>query len=454
MDRTTELLSVYTRSLTYNHLPPEVVHQTKRILIDTLGCALGGFHSPPSHIAKKWAQGLKCRKSSRIWGMQSTSSPEMTAFANGCMARYLDYNDAYASPSGGHPSDMLSAILAMSDAMDCDGQTTITAIVLAYEIFCRLSDQIPIGDLGWDHGTLSVIGAVCGVGKILGLNHQTLGHAISLAMVSNLPLGVTRTGELSMWKGCAAANSSRTAIVMAQLAELGLTGPNAPFEGTHGLMEKTLGKTVTITPFSHNTEGFRIMSNIFKLYPCQTHTQGPISLALELRPQIQIPDIASIHIRTYGKAVSSAATELEKWEPKNRETADHSIPYLVATAFHHGKITPKSFSEEALTDSGTISLIKKIHVDEDFAFTQRFAKEYNCHMKVTANSGEILSTSLVYPKGFPGHTLSDIEIENKFRSLARQVLPKEQCAQALGLLWSFEHAPNLTALLETIVIEQ
>jgi len=377
----------------------------------------------------------------------------MTSFANGCMIRYLDYNDAYSSPSGGHPSDMIAAILAISEATKCDGRTTIIAIVLAYEVFCRLSDQIKIGELGWDHGTLSVIGAVCGVGKVLGLDHHAMGHAISLAVVSNLPLGVTRVGHLSMWKGCAAANVSRAAIFAAQLAELGMTGPESPFEGRNGLMRKILGRSVDIAPFDHATDGFRIMTNIFKFFPCQTHTQGPVNLALELRSQVATSDIASIRIRTYEKAVSSAAAEPEKWAPKSRETADHSMPYLVAYAFQYGAVTPQSFSDECLKDQAIQTMIDTIRIEEDADFTRRFSKEYNCHMEVTTKSGHRLTAIVAHPKGFPGKALSNPEVEDKFRSLANDVLSVDRCTSALEVLWSFEQAQNLTALFDSIVVE-
>ncbi|MGD9851992.1 MAG: MmgE/PrpD family protein [Nitrospirales bacterium] len=452
MDRTTERLCGYTCALTFDTLPTEVVHHAKRTLIDTVGCALGGFHAQPANMARELAQRIECTRPSRILGTHCKSSPDMTSFANGCMIRYLDYNDAYASPSGGHPSDMLAAILAISEATQCDGRTTIAAMVAAYEVFCRLSDSIPVGELGWDHGTLSVIGAVCGVGKILGLDHQDLGQAISLAVVTNMPLGVTRVGELSIWKGCAAANASRAALFAAQLAELGMTGPVSPFEGRNGLMEKTLGRSIDIPPIDHEREGFRIMSNILKFFPCQTHTQGPISLALELRLQMTVQDITSIRIRTYGKAVSTAATEAEKWAPNSRETADHSIPYLVAHAFQHGAVTPSSFTDDHLKDPHVLELIKRIRVEEEADFSKRFSKEYNCHMEVTTKFGEKFTAAIVHPKGFPGNSLSDTAVEEKFRSLAYDLLSVEQATRALEILWSFENAPNVNPLFESLVV--
>jgi 2-methylcitrate dehydratase len=152
-------------------------------------------------------------------------------------------------------------------------------------------------------------------------------HAIALAMVPNLPLGVTRVGELSMWKGCATASATRAAVFAAQLAQHGMTGPAEPFEGRRGLWDQAVGKPVTLEKFGGNGEPFRITATTFKFFPSQIHTQGPIGLALELRSQVAVSDIVALRIHGYRAAVSSAATEPEKWDPQTRETADHSIPY-------------------------------------------------------------------------------------------------------------------------------
>jgi 2-methylcitrate dehydratase len=141
------------------------------------------------------------------------------------------------------------AALALADPLGRDGRTIITAIVLAYEVFCRLFDQVAAGELGWDQGIFSVIGAASAAGKVMGLDRQAMAQALSLAVVPNLPLGVTRSGELAMWKGCAAASATRAAIFAAQLAQQGMTGPEAPFEGRRGLWEQVVGKPVQLGHF-------------------------------------------------------------------------------------------------------------------------------------------------------------------------------------------------------------
>jgi 2-methylcitrate dehydratase len=451
MDRTTELLSAYACGLTYQDLPPEVVHQVKRTLIDTIGCALGGFSAEPSAIARRLASRVSGSLPSRILGTRDDSAPDMAGFANGVMVRYLDCNDSYFSPGGGHPSDMIPAVLAVADPLGCDGQTVITAIALAYEVFCRLADQVVTGDLGWDQGMFSVIGAACGTGKAMGLDRLKMGHALSLAVVPNLPLGVTRIGELSMWKGCAAACATRAGIFAAQLAQEGMTGPAEAFDGPRGLWEQAVGQPVHLQDPGGGREPFRITATSFKFFPSQIHTQAPIGLALELREQVAAKDIAAIRIRSYRSAVRSAATDPQKWDPRTRETADHSIPFLVATAFEDGAVTPASFTAERIQSPALRRLMSKLTIEEDAAFTKAFPEEMPCWMEVTDASRRRYTAETTVPKGHQQNPLSDAELESKLRHLAAGTLPEAQCRAALEQLWSLEQAPSLRQLFDSLV---
>ena len=454
MDKTTELLSSYASDLTYQDLGTEVVHQVKRTLIDTLGCAMGGFHSEPARIARRLAANITGVNASRILGTNDRASSDMAGFANGVMVRYLDYNDSYFSPGGGHPSDMIPAALA--GLSGTDGPALITATALAYEVFCRLSDEVVAGDLGWDQGIFSVIGAACAAGKTLGLDREQMGHAISLAVVPNLPLGATRVGELSMWKGCAAASATRAGIFAAQLAEQGMTGPSEPFDGRKGLWEQAVGTPATLDAFGGGPVPFRIADTIVKLFPSQIHTQGPIELALELRPQVPLLEIESVLVSTYRGNVSSKSTEPQKWDPSTRETADHSIPYVVAVALQDGAVTPDSFNSKRMHGPSLRPLMACVSIEEDPEFTRRFPAEIGCRMELKTRSGprsvQGLVASTSFPKGHPRNPLNDSEIEDKFRGLATGVLTERQCDEALRLLWSLEGLSDLDELLDSLVV--
>ena len=457
MDRTTEMLSAYACRLNYHDLHPRVVHQVKRTMVDTLGCAMGGYLSEPAKIARAMAAAVTSATPSRVLGTNMTSSPEMAGFANGVMVRYLDCNDSYFSPGGGHPSDMIPAVLALADPMASDGRSVITAIALAYEVFCRLSDEVVASDLGWDQGAFSVIGAVCGVGKIMGLSQQQMGHAISLAVTPHLPLGVTRTGELSMWKGCATASATRSAIFAAALAAEGMMGPFEPFEGRRGFWEQAVGKPVELPAFPTGDsrtadDPFRITQTIFKSYPSQIHTQGPIGLAVELRDKVALDNIDSIRINTYKVAASTASSEPEKWDPKTRETADHSIPFLVAAALKDGPVTPATFTDAGIADTSVREIMARMSLVEDPEFTAKYPGEYNSRITITDRSGGVHSAHTAYLKGHPKNPLSDAEVEAKFRAFASGVLTAQQCGQALEAIWALESLPDLEDLFDSLVI--
>src|SRR5712691_4294968 len=191
---------------------------------------------------------------------------------------------------------MLPAVLAVAEGHKANGRAVITAITTAYEAFCRLADEVPLK--GWDQGIFAAIGAACGAGKILGLDRAAMGNAISIAITTGVPLGVTRIGELSMWKGCATAAAIRIGVFAAELAADGMTGPGHAFEGRDGLWQHLGIEAPKWARFGGAGEPFRITATSFKAYPSVVHTQGPIGLVRELRNQISASQIESIHVAT------------------------------------------------------------------------------------------------------------------------------------------------------------
>ena len=457
MDRTTEMLSAYACGLTYEELGPAVVEQVKRTLVDTAGCAVGGYDSEPAEIARSVAEASAGSLASRIIGTRVCAAPDMAAFANGVAVRYLDCNDSYFSPGGGHPSDMIPAVLALADPLKSDGPTVITAIALAYEVFCRLSDVVVAGDLGWDQGIFSVIGAACGAARVMGLSEEQTGNAVSLAISPHLPLGVTRTGELSMWKGCAAASASRSAVFAALLASKGMTGPGEVFEGRRGLWEQAVGRPVTIPDFPlgdarSDGDPFRITRTIFKSYPSQIHTQAPIGLALQLRDKLPLDKIQSIHIETYKVAASTASSEPEKWDPKTRETADHSIPWLVASALLEGPVSPDSFTDDRIANPALRDIMSRMTLVEEPEFTARYPGEYNCRITVTGRNGQSHAAHTAWPKGHRNNPMSDSDVAAKFRNFAGGQLTAGQCDKALETIGHLDGLPNLEPLFDSLTI--
>jgi 2-methylcitrate dehydratase len=452
MDPTTEYLSDYACGLTYEDLSPEAIHQVKRTVIDSVGCAVGAIDSEPASIARRMASRVQGNPPARIFGTSQETSTDLAAFANTVLVRYLDCNDAYAARGTGHPSDMIPGVLAAADGHRMDGQAAITAITAAYEVFCRLADEVPLK--GWDQGMFAAIGATCGAGMILGLDRKAMGNAISIAITTGVPLGVTRIGELSMWKGCATAAAVRTAVFAAELAAEGMTGPANPFEGRDGLWQHLGVEAPKWEGFGGRAKPFRITATSFKAYPSVLHTQGPIGLVLELRDRLGTAEIESVHMATYGEAVRRTATEAEKWDPETRETADHSAPYLVAAAFQDGGVTPATFAPSRVRDPALRSLIKKLKVVEEPEFTRRYPAESCTRIEVTTTDGRRVVAETNHPKGHYRNPLTDSEVEGKFRALAFGALGAEGCDRVLAEVWNLENAATLDRLFESLVISR
>ena len=447
MDHTVDALANYASSLTYEDLTPEAAHHVRRRLLDSLGCALGAYDSEPARIARKLAGQVSHSQPARVIGSGQATSPDMAAFANSVMVRYLDCNDNFFSVAGGHPSDMIPAALAVADSTHASGAQAMTAIAVAYQAFCSIAEQIPLGELGWDQGVLAALGSACSASNVMSLSLEQTREAISLAVTPNLALGQTRVGELSMWKGCATAAAARAGVFAAMLAREGMSGPAEPFEGRRGLWEQ-LGWSADLEPLGSKGSDFKVVEPGFKYFPSQIHTQAAIWMALALRDRIASDEIQSIHLETYHAAWSSAGNDPNKWDPRTRETADHSLPYLIAVALTDGAVTPSSFTDERLDDPKLRPLMDRITISERASYTEQYPESQPSTMTLTTRSGENVVEEAIYPKGHPRNPLSDTEVEEKFHRLAGSVLSEPARAKLVEQVGKLERLPNLGTILD------
>jgi 2-methylcitrate dehydratase len=452
MDRITEYLSSYTAALTYEDLPPEVVHKVKGLLIDSLGCGIGGHASKPGEIARRIAGRIHgCESPATILGTDATSSPELATFANGVMIRYLDLNDGFVSEGGGHPSDNFAPVITCADALRCGGKEVIVASVLAYEIFCRLCDQFSLTPKGFDHAVPGIISCVMGASKVFGLTREQMVQALNLAVAANLSLSQTRVGEVSMWKACAMANAGRNAVFAALLAREGLTGPGPIFEGRYGFFKAVT--SFQIEEFGGRGRPFRIMDVTIKRYPCGMYSQSAIDAALKLRSKVSgIDDIAEVNIGTFYIGKAAMGGDTEKWHPQTRESADHSLPYVVGTALKYGSVELKHFHDDCIRNPDLLKLMAKIKVEENEEYNKLFPRANPARIDLTTTSGKKLSEMVLYHRGHFRDPLSDQEIEQKFHSLTGELLTRAQRDEVLRLIWHLENVENIHGIMELLRI--
>lgn len=451
MTTVAENLAHFAHSLRFEDLPEEVIHEAKRRIIDSLGCALGAFDERPVSIARSLALDVPNPHGCTIVGMDYKTSPEMATFANGIMIRYLDYNDTYLSLEPAHPSDNLAAALAVAEAEGLGGRDLIEALMVGYEVQCRLCDAASLRARGWDHVTYGALSTALAAGKLLRLTKAELVHALGLAGVPNVALRQTRVGELSMWKGCAFANAARNGVFAALLAGRGMTGPAPLFEGEKGFFNLVSGP-FTLRALGGKESSFKILESYIKFYPAEYHAQTAIEAALQLRRKIDsIDEIVGIKLETFDACVDIIANEPEKWRPSTRETADHSLPYCVAVALVDGEVALKSFAPERLSDPKLAALMEKIRVNRNPEMTAQYPRAMPNEIRITLKSEKVIQATVSHALGHPENPMTDDEVEAKFRRLAQPVLSDARIDGIIAQLWKLEETTDLGSLLRLFV---
>jgi 2-methylcitrate dehydratase len=450
MDNTTRTLANYVTQLNYSALSADAVHQTKRRLVDAIACAIGGYASPPADIARRVAANVSGTPPARILNTGKTTSMDMAAFTNAVMVRYLDFNDTFISKGSGHPSDMIPAILAVADGHRLSGKDAMLATVIAYEVYTALADQVGLRDKGWDQGFFVVISAAAGVAKLLKLSLEQTADAIAIAATANVPTRQTRAGELAMWKGVATAAAARSAVSAALLAQAGMTGPTAAFEGKDGVWDQVTGK-FQLGELGGNGRPFGIERTNLKFFPSEYHSQAPMWIALELRKKVPVSEIEAVNVETYFTAWSEIGSEPEKWHPKTRETADHSLPYLLSLGFIDGGVTLKSFTPERIADPALHALMNRIKISENKAFTAAFPETLSTRIEVVTRGGQRVIEIAQYPKGHAKNPMTDEDVNNKLTMVCDGVMPAVQRDQLRDALWNIDQAANLDPLFQLLV---
>ena len=457
-------LAEYGHALSYKTLPAAVIHEVKRRLLDSLACAFGAWDAAPCRIARRIAQSVKTNDGATLWGTAHRTLPDLAAFANGALVRYLDFNDTYLSKEPAHPSDNLSAVLAAAETAHASGKRVIESAVLAYEIQCRLCDAAALRPRGWDHVTYGPFSSALAVAKAFKLSALQTVHAVNLAGVANIALRQTRVGDLSMWKACAFSNAARNGVFAAMLARHGMTGPSPIFEGEKGFMPlvsgplalPVLGGELTDR---HEHAPFKILDTYIKHYPVEYHAQTAVEAALLLREELlaaegraAVSGLADIEIGSYDVAIEIIGRDKEKWRPRTRETADHSFPYCVAVGLKDGTVDLRSFDPQRLGDPSLQRLMQKVRVVEEPAFRGRYPNAMPTRLAVRTASGKDYVRQVDIPLGHPRHAMPDGEVEAKFRRLAAGKLSPARADRLIEFVWRLDTVEDIATMMPLLKV--
>lgn len=419
-------LAQFVSTRTYEHLSEEAIRELKIRLLDSLGCAIGALEGPPIRRIREQNEDFGGNPLVSIIAGHKTA-PDRAAFYNSALVRYLDYNDSYLTKGETcHPSDNIGSVLAAGDYNDIDGKTFLTALGVAYQVQCRLSDVAPVRHKGFDHTVQGAYGCAAGSAYALGLDKNRTANAIAIAATAYNALRVTRTGNLSNWKGLAFPSTGWTSTHSAFLAMRGVTGPEEVFEGNKGFKDSIAG-VFDIDWSKEDLE--RVINTIIKKYNAEIHSQATLEGLAEIRNEYEFePEkIEKIVLNTFDVAfhIIGGGEEGGKKNIRTKEEADHSLPYMMAAILLDGNVLPAQYEQERILKEDIQTLLKKVEIHEKKEYSDRFPNEEACDITIHLKDGATIKTEKKDYEGFHTRPASWSFIIDKFNNLSQNFADKE-----------------------------
>lgn len=433
----TRSLARHLAGLSFDDLPPAAAHAAKRSLVDAVGVSLGASGIEPA-CAAFVALATESAGSCRILGFRQTVTPLMAAFANGALAHALDYEDAYDGTPAHPNAASVPVALALADAdLSIDGRSLTLALAAASDITCRLAlalDDNPDKFGFYTPAILGAFGAASCAAKLLGLAEDgivaTWGLTLSQAMCSSQ----FKTDPLSSLRAVRDAFAAHTGLQSARLAQLGVRGFEAAFEGEHGFYAAyargAYDPTRILNKLGDEFLGERVS---FKPWPSCRGTHSYIEAALQLRAQhaLQLDQIGAIV--AHGARLNRMLAEpvAQKQAPQTAIDAKFSIPFCVAVALQRGTVTLDDFAPAALAQASTRALAQRVEFSVDETASMREATSGTLELQL--KSGARIATRIEQPLGHPSHPLGDTQLITKFIDCATRAHVPVAANQARAL---------------------
>ncbi|MGE5207001.1 MAG: MmgE/PrpD family protein [Chlamydiota bacterium] len=446
-------MSRWAAELKFAQLSQDAVYQAKRFLLDSLGCALGGYQQHDVKIALQVLDEIAGAGPATVIATGKKVDAVSASLANALMIRCMDYNDIYWKQDPSHPSDIFPAALACCERAKSDGRELIVGLVLGHEFECRFCEAaVPgIRERGWHHATLTAFVSPIVAGRALHLEWQQIQHAIGISASRHATLGAVTAGKLTMMKNTVDPMATQSGVLAALLAEKGYTGPEHVVDGKEGLAH-CFGPEWKLGLLTEGLgDSWRITQCGMKAFPTEALTHTPISAVLDLvrEHDLKPEQVEKIRIRSLARA-ADILSDPSKYDPRSKETADHSLPYVIAAALVDRQVTPLQFTPEKIMDPAIRAQLPKVEVVADPEIEKVFPALQRVIVTIRTTGGKEFTKQLDFPKGDPRNPLSDREIEEKFAALAEGVLSKPAQKKVKDAVWKLEKLRSVSELMRLL----
>lgn len=462
-DNVVELLANFTVNVG-GDIDGEIRHAAKRALSDSVAVALGALDHPASHIARRFAAPFATPGGSVIWGSSMRAMPDMAGFVNGSLLRCYDYNDFYVGErNSGHPSDMVAGVISVGEWVGASGEDVLVALAVGYEMVGAVFDAFSTAPGGWDYTNLTGIGALAAVARLMRLDAGQAREAFGINATQHFATDEVEScelnarGDLTLWKRFNGSDAVRNAVTSCFLAKAGVEAPVRPFTGNNGFIAKFANEhdpfPVLQARLDTSKKLSRVTQTFMKLWPVGSMAQSAIRAALEARGKVG--DIGQIHrVRAFceeGAYEHFIQMRQDPYHPISRETADHSMPYIVGAAVLDGYIGVDSFDVERVLEPGRQTFVAQhVTVTPDPSLGKkadgklsRASRGYLSRVEIELADGTVLHGDA---KPFPGHPkapFTDEDIAQKVTQNAQPFAGPETTKRIIEALRTFETFANV-----------
>jgi 2-methylcitrate dehydratase len=446
----TAKMARWAADLRFEDIAPEALYQAKRFLLDSFGCALGGYQQQDVAIALSVLGELAGPGAATVIGGGQRIDPVSAALANALMIRCMDYNDIYWKQDPSHPSDIFPAAIACCERAGTGGKELIVGLALGHEFEMRFCEAAfpGIRERGWHHATLTAFVSPIVAGRVLHLSWEQIQQAIGISASHHCTLGAVTAGKLTMMKNTVDPMATQAGVFAALLAARGYTGPEHVIDGKEGLAHVFHPDWKLNLLTDGLGESWRITQCGMKAFPTEALTHTPISAVLELvKSNNLLPEqVEKLQIRSLARA-ADILSDPSKYDPHTKETADHSLPYVIAAALVDRQVTPAQLRMERIMDPTIRAQLKKVEVMADPEIEKVFPALQRVIVHIDTKDGRSFDKQLDYPKGDPRNPLTDAELEEKFRALAEGVLTPPAQQRVIEGVWNLERVSSVNELM-------
>jgi 2-methylcitrate dehydratase PrpD len=429
-------LGKFVVETSFNDLQKEIIEHIKYCILDWLGVAFAGSSEPSSKIIVQYIKELGGKKESTIIEEDFKTSSINAALANGIIGHSAELDDIYEEAIIHPGAPVIPAALAVAEREKSSGKDLITGVALGYETEIRIGRAIMPSHYDYWHptGTCGTFGATAAVGSLIKLDESRMSHALSIASTEAAGL-IESFG--TMCKPFNAGRAARDGVVAAYLAQKGFTGSKKMLEAKNGYLNATSSRNNLDKITENLGESYELLRTVFKRHACCGHIHGAIDDIMG-KKRLGIKDINEIQVGTYPIAAELVG---KNYEPKTPAEAKFSLPYCVAAAIIHGKVSLREFSNVNLISPEIHEIIRRVKVYNEPKYVN--AQLGSAKVVIRTMKGEKLTKSVDVPKGHPNNPLTKHELEDKFTSLSSLLMGQERIDELLKMIKTLEKIENI-----------